>query len=78
MGRELSTEPMHQGIRTSWHGAAATTGGERRLRVLRRERSHRMVTRLVEGSAGRGDWGVRLKPFWAANWWVRPSYKYPF
>jgi hypothetical protein len=52
MGRELSTEPMHQGIRTSWHGAAVTTSSDRHLRALCLERGHLMVNGSVVGSAG--------------------------
>jgi hypothetical protein len=52
MWRELSTEPMLQGIRTPWLGAAAATGGDRRRHALRREHGHRVVAGLVVGGAG--------------------------
>jgi hypothetical protein len=78
MGRELSNEPMHQGIRTSWHGATTATDGDRRLHALRHERGQSVVTGSVAGGVSPSDWGARLKQFWAPDWWARPGYKYPF
>jgi hypothetical protein len=52
LGRELSNEPMLQGIRTSWHGVEATTGGDRCVCALRREHGHHVVIGLVAGGAG--------------------------
>jgi hypothetical protein len=61
MGRELSTKPMHQGIRTPWLGGAVTTDGERHLRALHREHGHRMVNGSVAGGAGLGNGPGRSK-----------------
>jgi hypothetical protein len=58
IGRELSTEPIHQGIRMTWHGAEAMTNGDWSLRTLHRERGHHVVTMSVVGGAGLGDCGT--------------------
>jgi hypothetical protein len=50
------------------------SGDDRRLRALRREHGDQ----VGGGRRGSGDWGTRLKPVWATDWWARPSYKYPF
>jgi hypothetical protein len=73
MGKDSSTEPMRKGIWVSWHGAATTTGDDRRMRALRQEHGHRMVTSSVVDGVGPSDWGMRLNPFWAADWWARPG-----
>jgi hypothetical protein len=50
------------GIRTTWHGAAVMTGGDRRLRALRPKHSHRVVTGSVAGDTCLGDWCAWLNP----------------
>jgi hypothetical protein len=60
-GEGLLYRAHAQGIRVSCHGAAATTDDDRHQRALRRECGHHMVTGLVVGSMGLGDWGCTVK-----------------
>jgi hypothetical protein len=60
---EASPLRTHGRIRMSWHGAAVTADGDRRLWALRRERGHHVVTGLVASDTGLGDCGAGLKKF---------------
>jgi hypothetical protein len=61
MGRKLSTTHARPNKDRPRHGAVAMTSGDWRLRALRREHSHHVVTGLVVDDAGPSDWGARLK-----------------
>jgi hypothetical protein len=44
MGKDFSTEPMHDWVRRRGTGVASMTSDDRRLCALHRERGHRVLT----------------------------------
>jgi hypothetical protein len=53
--------------------AAAATDGDRCLRALHHERSHREVSGLVVSDVGTVNGACGRKPAWATDWWARPG-----